>query len=411
MKQGLVNDEDMISRLPEELILHILSFLPTQGAVATSALAKQWRSRWKMVPVLDFDYESDCQSGDETFPEMVCRVLLSHEAPVLERLRVRVLFEECGATAIGTWVGIAYARHVRELYLDVSSAKESYFKFPRSLYKCETLETLKLRNRVLVHVPCASAACLKSLRNLHLSYVDYEDEASSLGNLLAGCPKLENLEVSRRYSRDVETLIAVPSLQRLRIDDLNHWHGLGGGYNATELVEAKISHVSNIVNDNIVGSLTSAKRLCLNLSLEKITFPMSSIFYQLVYLELGLASAGWRNLLVLMLDRSPKLQVLKLNGRWRYDRIDDLDEEEWSQPKNVAECLLFSLETFVWKCRRERLEEGKEVAEYILRNACRLKRATVSIQGLNSEERLDLLEEMECVVRASTSSCQLLLLD
>ncbi|CAA7016875.1 unnamed protein product [Microthlaspi erraticum] len=264
MKQGLVKDEDRISRSPEEVILHILSFLPTKDAVATSAFAKQWRSRWKMVPVLDFDYESDDQSGDETFPEML-----------------------------------------------------NYFN------------TLKF--------------CV-----------------------------IEN---------------------------------------ATELVEAQISDVSNTVNDNILGSLTSAKRLCLDLSLEKITFPMGCIFYQLVYLELkSHKAADWRNLLVLMLDRSPELQVLKLNGLLRNSNRGRV---AWSQPKNVAECLLFSLETFVWESYKERPEpeEEKEVAKYILTNAKCLKRATVYIEGLSSDDRLDLLEELESVVRASNSSCQISMLD
>jgi len=46
----------------------------------------------------------------------------------------------------------------------------------------------------------------------------------------------------------------------------------------------------------------------------QIKFPTGSIFYQLVSLELYTNKAEWWNLLVLMLDSSPKLQVLKLIG-------------------------------------------------------------------------------------------------
>uniref|UniRef100_A0A1J3G585 Putative F-box/FBD/LRR-repeat protein n=1 Tax=Noccaea caerulescens TaxID=107243 RepID=A0A1J3G585_NOCCA len=237
--------------------------------------------------------------------------------------------------------------------------------------------------------------------------------------------------MDRGTQLNVETFtIAVPSLQRLTIYEGQEV----GGYvinapslkyleiegfdshkfclieNAPELVEAKIVNVSDIINENILGSLTSAKRLCLELSPLKITFPMGSIFYQLVYLELYTHKAEWWNLLLLMLNASPRLQVLKLIGRWYCDK-DRVACEKLDQRKNVSECMLLNLETFVWHGYKQQLEEEKEVAKYILRNANRLNRATVSIEGVTSDERLEMLEELESVVRASNSSCQLLLLE
>ncbi|RZC52589.1 hypothetical protein C5167_021015 [Papaver somniferum] len=45
--------KDIISELPEPLIHHILSFLPTQCVVSTSVLSKRWRYIWTSVPVID----------------------------------------------------------------------------------------------------------------------------------------------------------------------------------------------------------------------------------------------------------------------------------------------------------------------------------------------------------------------
>lgn len=83
----------------------------------------------------------------------------------------------------GILIGIAFARNVRKLVLQVFSGK--VYKFPRSLYNCETLETLKLRFSVRVDV--RSPVCLKSLKTLHLVYVHYKDDESVL-NLLSEIP-------------------------------------------------------------------------------------------------------------------------------------------------------------------------------------------------------------------------------
>ncbi|CAA7041022.1 unnamed protein product [Microthlaspi erraticum] len=100
-----------------------------------------------------------------------------------------------------------------------------------------------------------------------------------------------------------------------------------------------------------------------------------------------------------MLDASPKLQVLKLIGHWYCGK--DTSCDNWNERKNV---MLLNLETFVWHGDIKQLKEEKEVAKYILR-------ATIYIKGLTPDKRLELLEELESVVRASNSSCQLLLLE
>jgi len=48
---------DRVSSLPDSIICHILSFLPTKYIVATSILPKRWKPLWLSVSTLDFiDY-------------------------------------------------------------------------------------------------------------------------------------------------------------------------------------------------------------------------------------------------------------------------------------------------------------------------------------------------------------------
>ncbi|KFK33282.1 hypothetical protein AALP_AA6G354700 [Arabis alpina] len=183
-----------------------------------SVLSKRWKSLWKMMPHLEFicKWTNDL----ERFSDNVCKTLLSHKAPVLQSLHVEIdSFDDPNMGTIGIMIGIAFGHHVRELVLHVCSAKTS-FTFPRSLYNCETLETLVLSGLVRVHVPFP--VCLKSLKTLHLHRVKYEDEESVV-NLLSGCSSLENLLVNRFVFDDLKTFtIAVPSLQRLTLIDVNN---------------------------------------------------------------------------------------------------------------------------------------------------------------------------------------------
>ncbi|XP_009152006.1 LOW QUALITY PROTEIN: F-box/FBD/LRR-repeat protein At3g26920 [Brassica rapa] len=386
-----LSNGDRISELPDALLLQILSLLPTtKDAVATSVLSKRWRFLCKMMPSLRFCYE---RTNDlERFSDNVCTFLLSHQAPVLQSLHLEMNFGRGSTRDIGVLLGVAFGLHVRELDLQVYSGGEPY-RFPTSLYKCGTLETLKLGPNVLVDVPFP--VCLKALTTLRLYKVIVKDERSVV-NLLSGCSSLENLEVITCTHSDVKTFtIAVPSLQRLTlitsIDEYElayvinvpslkylYLRGLAEGdscliENTPELLEANITDVCGFIYEKILVSLTSLKRLTL-----EIDSPLD---------------------LMPVLDNSPNLQTLKLITLW-------FRKGDWSPPKYVAECLLNRLETFVWENYEGEIEDEREVAQYILRNASCLETATFSRTDIHPEKRLERLKELESVVRAS-NSCQL----
>ncbi|WZZ84498.1 hypothetical protein YC2023_113077 [Brassica napus] len=416
-----LENADRISELPEALILRILCLLPMKVAIATSLLSKQWRYLWKLMPKLKFDYlDHKCQLG--TFSSNACRTLLSHMAPVLQSLYLNVHLERCNAKDTGVLLGIALGLHVHELVLEVRSRK--VYKFPRSLFEVNTLGTLRLRYNVHMDVP--SLVCFKSLRNLHLHYVDYMDN-NSVTNLLGGCPNLKTLTVHRYSKSSVKTFtISVPSLEKLSIYNSNGGQ-LDWGYvinapslkilkikgicglgfclieNVMQLVEASIIDVSSISKENLLGSLTSVKRLSLRISPLKVTFPTGSIFDQLVYLELHAYKEAWWNLLILMLDRSPKLKTLKFINKWHCEK-DYVDRGEWKQPENVPKCFWFLLETFIWKGYKWQREDEKQVAKYVLKNAISLKRAFFSSKRIKLKEKVEVVKDLKSVPLSCLSS-------
>jgi len=92
-----------------------------------------------------------------------------------------------------------------------------------------------LEVKFLVRMVVPSSVCLKSLRTLHLHYVNFINNTSVL-NLLSGCPNLENLDVHGTLYSNVKPLtIAVPSLQRLSICNRNDKEHVGFVINAPSL--------------------------------------------------------------------------------------------------------------------------------------------------------------------------------
>ncbi|CAA7019184.1 unnamed protein product [Microthlaspi erraticum] len=370
-----------------------------------------------MVPKLEFEFEST----KKKFAMNVVTSLLSHEAPVLESLHLRV-GDRCYNTEmgdIGVLAGIAFARHVREFVLVSSGA---FVPFPSSLFYSASLETLKLENEI--EVDATSPVSLKSLKTLHLVDVRYK-YAESFHNLVSGCPNLEELLVHGDLYR--HHIIVAPSLKRLSVYDSatgrkNARFVINApclkylkisklkGYevclieNACELVEADIRNVSEIDNEMILESLKSVKSLIMDLSPLEIKLPTGSIFNQLVYLEMYTHKAMWWSLLALMLDSSPKLNVLKLTDCGS-PRENLHCSEKWSEPKCVPECLFSQLETFVWTSYDWRIEEEIQVATYILKNARRLKKEKFTpTKKLNElEQRREMGKEFHGVVMASNS--------
>ncbi|CAA7040733.1 unnamed protein product [Microthlaspi erraticum] len=421
-------NEDRISKLPDVLILQILSQLPTKSAVATSVLSKQWQFLWKMMPQLKFD-SCDHKGEVGTFSDNVCNSLLSHKAPFLESFHLSFNVDTCDAMDIGVCIGIARAQHVRKLVLDIESKRESALILPSSMCNCGILETLTLKGFIYLRDP--SQGFLKSLKTLHL-YPGKSHTWTLINTFLSGCPNLENLSMHLHGASLMKTrTIPMASVQRLSIYCGRHGlHNCGYVLNApslrylkivgscrcwfgrafenvTTLVEAKISHVSKVMDEKFLRSLTSVKRLSLKILHYKITFSTGIIFDQLVCLEIYTSQEAWWNLLTSMLATSPKLQVLKLINSnkervWRKNRT--LNQPDY----NFTTCLLFHLETFMWSGYNKFLvKEEKEVANYILANAYRLKKATFSINNTRSGDRGELIKELKSVVRRS-NSCELL---
>ncbi|KAF3590951.1 hypothetical protein DY000_02027358 [Brassica cretica] len=280
---------DIISHLPDDLLLRILSFNTTKDAIPTSLLSKRRRSLWTLAPGLGFE---DRNHND-----------------------------------IAQWIHLAVIRHLRELRIETRPSKQVSIALPSTLYTSETLQRMTLINCLLLDVP--AHVLIPSLKTLSLKFVTCSvTDKTSLQRLLSGCPNLEELSVEQDL---IDFNIVVPSLQRLhmsqqsfesrrlyvldapslkylKITDTVSWN-LRQIENMPELVRAHVNIWGGDSTERFLKALTSVRHLTLSMTTPK-----------LVHLVLCTFSGHCWDLVICMLQDSPKLRFLKLiddvSGAW-----------------------------------------------------------------------------------------------
>lgn len=207
---------DRLSSLPPEILLHILSLMPTKSAVKTSILSKQWRYSWTLVYNLDFD-DIRPLHGKECFLEFVDRVLKLCKTSKLELFRLNISRWAFPKSTYSEWISEAVKRNVCELDIQVRK-----LHLPLSLFTCKTLTRFRLhffprhgsQSRALWDCPSVvTLPCLKTL-----DVMVYSNPFDTVFKLIHGCPALENLslEITRRNSAD-DYCFEIPTLKRLTL--------------------------------------------------------------------------------------------------------------------------------------------------------------------------------------------------
>ncbi|XP_010443285.1 PREDICTED: probable FBD-associated F-box protein At1g32375 [Camelina sativa] len=417
---------DRISQLPDELLLRILSLLPSaKDVVATMVLSKRWQFLWMFVPRLVYDddsYQGIIDYG--RFSRFVDRSLIFHKAPVLETLHFK-LGKICGAGDIHVWIRAADKCSVRELIIEIhTSSSVTQAPLPRSLYTgCSMLVKLKLDNAVLVDVIFSSVS-FPSLKTLSLLAVEYPGD-DFVKRLLSGCPVLEDLDVVQCPDDNVTIFtVKVPSLKTLSLRTVNkveddaqgfvidapslEWLKLvdyTGGFcvienNMPNIEEAYID-VEYHLPRKILTSIVSVQHLDLCLLTSKDAYPLGSIFRCLIHLKICTCDTEWLNLLMRVLNDSPKLRALKLE-QYHPLRADE-PRPCWSEPNRVP--MLSSLKTLEW-VKYEGTKEEKEVAAFILRRGRFLDKVTIKPKSTCHREKLEMIKELSLLPRSS-STCSL----
>jgi hypothetical protein len=193
-KKQKLNEEDeeingngkCLADLPEEILRHILSFLPTKHAVRTSVLSKRWEYLWASIPNLVFKRSSP--EKREILMNFVERVLCLRESYAIKRftLPCDVLSD---AARVNTWISAVVRHNVQELDIDLDKFKGE-FSLPYCLFTCKTLTSLNLYMPYILKLP--NTIWFSNLKNLTIEYVTFSDEYLTQ-QFFSGLPVLEEL--------------------------------------------------------------------------------------------------------------------------------------------------------------------------------------------------------------------------
>ncbi|KAL7087706.1 hypothetical protein ACP275_13G084600 [Erythranthe tilingii] len=405
---------DRLSDLPDSVLTHILSFLPTKFSARTSILGQRWRHLWAYVPILDFRQDNQ---------ETINSAMLLRKVQTTNFLRLYNSYYypfEYSDRQLQTWVTFAMARNVKRLDLFLLSINP----LPRCLLTCKTLVYMRL---VACGVnPSSGNVCLPSLKNLVLYCVYFESD-ESLQNLLSGCPALEYLTII--LNRDmVYCNVSSPKMKRLRLEFVSNGTTCGRcdrlEINAPVLKYLKIvnsffEHIKcgvlnslieadiNLVNDNnkpdyllysrslmeFIDRLRNVKRLKLELSycpkiIDSVVYDRTTSFCNLTRLKL---TADIR-FISMFLKNAHNLEFIDLS---------EFGEETEGWMEKVPTCVLSHVKIIkLVNIKGKKHELG--YIKYLLRNAKVLERMEISYPGsLAWEEKIHLLHEISSFRRAS----------
>lgn len=152
--------KDRISALPDEIVHHILSFLPMSCAVQTGILSSRWKHLWKFNAVLDFDW-LPFNFDDPADYGSIEKCIDLHLAPRLRRFSVISHVGSSSSPNTKKWVDFAMRRGVESITVGLMA-----FPFPYTV----------------LELPCSfyTNGC-KSLVDVLLSCIDFNPPTTFVG--------------------------------------------------------------------------------------------------------------------------------------------------------------------------------------------------------------------------------------
>lgn len=417
---------DKISSLPDDVLCHILSFLPTKHAVATSILSSRWVNLWAFLSIIDLDnslYLNPLkkESNSLAFLDFVERVLSLNKSQTVSKFRLHI-HNSCGQSMsrINGFIHNVILRNIIELDLGI------FLNFPLDddclkISNSQSLQVLKIKSDNGLKMP-AFPGCFPSLSVFDVKVSLYESGEDLITNLFPCLSVLERLSLvgdltdctgeiyfnisgKALKSLELELLVdnyddcdAMVVIDAPQLEDLT----LKDGFLASYLVKNKpaVSEVSLDVGDydeeflefldevgpmrlsrfnELLHGLVNAKSISVSARTSKVIFSQKwnlPVLPSLMKLELAVHTSSWV-LVLYWLESCPNLKALSLIIKEKpLEDSDMLEELELTEPDDVPSCLTLRLKEI--EIKRLGTIEEEVMLKYLLDNAKVLDKFTVN---------------------------------
>ncbi|KAL5737011.1 hypothetical protein ACOSQ2_031799 [Xanthoceras sorbifolium] len=444
----LKRGEDIISKLPDHVLSHILSRLETKDAVKTCVLSSRWKDLWTLIYNLHFEHRDS--SGSINFENFVDKVLGRCQSQEIQDFYIA--FDFCDDTELfsrfALWISFAIEHKVQNLEIAVGNNAEIGnwlpIRLPQSILTCKTLVKLKLKSGNCdfdfdIH---DSVACFPSLKILCVELVC--SNSNLMQKFFRSCPVLEELTIrgDLEVTENVLTFdITVPTLKTLNIYLVPEWivnqrvsihkfvvrtHNLEQLYIDDNTLACFVMDETPFISKAYLNGCFSLlykfqpsnneanRAMELLRAIKNTTFLSLSegimgvlilafdgnlpTFSNLIRLDAGIdAYLGWK-LLPHFLNNSPILEVLILKKEETEDL--PLDRFFYFEPENVPSCLLLHVKEIEMISMMGDLDE-LEVIRYLLKNSKVLKRFLVVFNRIDSKVKKYLQKQISRFPRGS----------
>ncbi|KAM7461149.1 hypothetical protein LguiA_029270 [Lonicera macranthoides] len=461
-QQTLTLDDhiDRISDLPDEILCHILSFLPTKYAAGTSTLSTRWKHLFPFIPKLSLDFDDSLllhpnKDKDNNLISLATFAIFIYSVMKvvhINDLRVYNFSLKCqrnydfmnievdySGSQVASWVDLALCREVRVLTVQVDYKDEDdkgFMLFTNQFFYCSTVMWVTIAGRFFLDVP--TVFFMPNLISLFLDGVKFRN-GEAVQWLIRGCLFLEEfclkycefeeldvLEItstklirlvimSCEWDEDYEVVLDVPNLEVLRYEADN----IAYDYPVKNLscvreayIDIGISwgqelayepHYYEDIASGFVAACSNTETLYLSEdSLHAIHWSWESVkptFCNLTTLKLGNVVYSRWLVLASLLESSPNLEVLEFT--WGLTACEAFPDFVSRLTKREPQCLSSHLqkvkiEGFTW--------DGDElnVVEFFLKSAKVLREVEI-VSDLSSEEQLNMNKKLSLVPKCSVN--------
>ncbi|KAL7126350.1 hypothetical protein ABFS83_14G180200 [Erythranthe nasuta] len=358
-------DDDRISRLPDEVLVEILSSLSLKESGRTSVLSSRWTNLWKHTTRLYLDMDGGSSSSRKTkhfkfrpvlmrrntcskYVRWVDRVLESHKCIVLKEFAICYCLGLQHEEPITRWLEYAFARQVRSLELNLEPCYDDpTYSLPRDLLVAEGSQFKSVEALTFKDVSLSEKDIDFFLRNCPLLEELIVFNSPELSDLEVCGPSLALKHLEIVFCRHLKSLrVSAPRLARFWVAT---YDGLLIG-NLPMLVEIRTQCRDDDVRlGHLFSTLSTSSRLeTLRLKLlqspEMHELHNLSLLPKLKKMVIEYIEDGRRNIFRLsdLIRASPFLEEFVLKYKCAYIPNNEVEEAIVSSPHHHLKVVKFS---------------------------------------------------------------------